>query len=235
MYASILSTLTKGGSGCIDLDDAYHCGNEIELIAQAAGSGIVSEQQKVQHTPVLLKQTTPGAGNLAGYGLLNAVEDASLRADGFSLTPKNKNTVATTAMGPGFLAMQGSGLPTQQVANLILQVGHGSFGGNFAALSASGVLIVSSNGALVLNQNGGTGPLLIENKGNGQGEGGQLTLSAFNGSGQLEYRMGTNEAWHWKPSYELSGGPGGDGFHPIPHSGQVQAMILMTLKRFGLI
>lgn len=222
-------------SGCVDLNNAYHRGNEIELIAKAAGSGIANEQQKVQHTPVLLKQTTPGAGNLSGFDLLHAIEDASLRADSFSLTPEIRNTVATTAIGPGFLAMQGSGIPTQQVASLILQVGHGLFSGNFASLSASGVLAVSSNGALVLNQNGGTGPLLIANKGNGKGEGGQLSLSAFNGSGQLEYRMGANEAWHWKPSYELSGGPTGDGFHPIPHSGQIQAMILTTLKSFGLI
>jgi hypothetical protein len=58
-----------------------------------------------------------------------------------------------------------------------------------------------------------------------------LSTLAKGGSGCIDL----NDAYHWKPSYELSGGPGGDGFHPIPHSGQVQTMILMTLKRFGLI
>lgn len=227
--------LTVFNSGCTDLDSAYNCGNEIRQHAHPAPSGLATEQLKVVHDPVVIGQTTPGAGNLAGHELLQALRDASVVASGFSLTPNLVNSFAFTAIGPGIITMQGSGAPGQQAASINMQVGNGQFGGSFAVLSASGIFGLSANGAMIINQNGGTGPLLIENKGNGYGLGGQLQLSAFNGSGQLEYRFGAHEAWHWKPSYELLGGPAGDGFHPIPHSGQIEHMILAILKRYGLI
>jgi len=58
--------------------------------------------------------------------------------------------------------------------------------------------------------------------------GGQTKLQPFGGSGQLEYRLGGiggHEAWHWSPNYDAAGGPNSDGFHPIPHSGQIFQMI----------
>lgn len=50
-------------------------------------------------------------------------------------------------------------------------------------------------------------------------KGGQLTLDPWNGSGQLDYRFGPNEAWHTSPSSSSD-------FFPIPHSGQIVQMIL---------
>lgn len=47
----------------------------------------------------------------------------------------------------------------------------------------------------------------------------ELRLSALSGSGQLRYQGGPYEAWHTSPSHTSN-------FFPIPHSGQVNQMIL---------
>lgn len=62
---------------------------------------------------------------------------------------------------------------------------------------------------------------------------GQMHLAAFGGSGQLEYRLGPYEGWAAKTSTPPGGSPAGDGFWPIPHSGNVlndigQSTILLT-------
>lgn len=55
---------------------------------------------------------------------------------------------------------------------------------------------------------------------------GNINLGAFSASGEFEYRFGPYESWHWKSGYDSTGGLGGDGFYPIPHSGQIEQMIL---------
>lgn len=54
---------------------------------------------------------------------------------------------------------------------------------------------------------------------------GQNSFNAFAGSGKLEYRFGPHESWHIKQSHSSTGGPANDGFWPIPHSGQIRAMV----------
>lgn len=83
------------------------------------------------------------------------------------------------------------------------------------------------------------GDLKIRSRPNGVGTlGGQLSLGAFhngtNASGALEYRFGSYEAWYWRPSHEVGGmgGPFADGYHPIPHSGQVEEMIRKSIDPF---
>ena len=53
-----------------------------------------------------------------------------------------------------------------------------------------------------------------------------ISLSVFNASGALTYRFGPHQAWYWKPTYGGTGGPFGDGYFPIPHSGQIEEMIV---------
>lgn len=57
----------------------------------------------------------------------------------------------------------------------------------------------------------------------------QTTLSAFNSSGQLEYRFGPFESWH-------QANRGNGIFFPIPHSGQINHMIQASrqnMEAFG--
>jgi hypothetical protein len=51
-------------------------------------------------------------------------------------------------------------------------------------------------------------------------------VEPFNASGALQYKFGPHQAWSWKPSYGGTGGPEGDGYFPLPHSGQILQMIL---------
>jgi hypothetical protein len=55
--------------------------------------------------------------------------------------------------------------------------------------------------------------------------GGQISLDAFNGSGQLEYRFGPHESWYMKQTHSSTSGPFGDGFNPIVASGAIVQMI----------
>lgn len=163
--------------------------------------------------PIVVKQQA-GLGSPYGYSPENITENASLIASGL---------LQRTEIGPGTVYIKGSGV---DASHIMLQAGNGI---GASAISSSGTFILSSNGDLILNQNGGTGIVLIENKGNGNGLGGQLILSAFNGSGQFEYRLGGNagEGWYARNS---------DNFLDlIPTSGQTNQMIINVLKRFHLI
>lgn len=57
-------------------------------------------------------------------------------------------------------------------------------------------------------------------------------IEAFNHSGILSYRFGPYQAWHAKTGLGVTGGPYGDGYWPIPNSGNVKDMItrLATLQ-----
>lgn len=56
-----------------------------------------------------------------------------------------------------------------------------------------------------------------------------ITFSVLNDTSIKKYKTGAHEAWHWMPSYEPgTGGPAGDGFFPMPHSGQINQMILQA-------
>lgn len=57
---------------------------------------------------------------------------------------------------------------------------------------------------------------------------GQMNLRAFQGSGQLLYRVYGHDAWHVRTSQPVGGSPQADGFWPIMHSGQVLNAIVVN-------
>jgi hypothetical protein len=80
-------------------------------------------------------------------------------------------------------------------------------------------ILGQGNADVLLLTSGQEGQIILDSLG-------QVRLDAFDASGILEYRFGPHQAWYWKPSYGGTGGPFGDGYFPIPHSGQIAAMIL---------
>lgn len=209
----------------VSLQEAYDRGNEIDQTHRPAPSYLATASFFSQHDPVVVGHTDPGAGNTAGYEHLTALRDASIVASGFSLTPNLVNTFAFTAILPGNITMQGSGTPISHPPTLSLTCGNTAF--PISVITASGILVVNASLGLIFNQDG-TGDILFNNIGDGKGLGGQIRIEAFSGSGNLQYRLGGiggHEAWHWKPSYAVGGGPNNDGYFPIPHSGQILNMI----------
>lgn len=93
---------------------------------------------------------------------------------------------------------------------------------NDASLSATGNTFITGSSSVSVagtfitidssSFNSATGDVTI-------GAAANIKLQPFKASGQLEYRFGPNQAWHWKPTYSTQ-------FHPIPHSGQILQMIL---------
>jgi hypothetical protein len=211
------------GGGVTDLDEAYDGGNEID---QHSETSIFSADSsfETKQIPVVIKQVTPGGGSIPGHTDVLGLEDAAIVASGFTLTPNVRNSYAYTAIGPGFFSLQASGTATgTRPPSFILE------SLNFGTLaSASGLFLFNAENSLIFNNNGGFNSNIIFNGvGNGKGEGGQIKFQPFNSSGTLEYRFGPHEAWYWRPSYSpLTDGPQGDGYHPIPHSGQIVQMIL---------
>jgi hypothetical protein len=198
------------------LQAAYDADHVIRLETQELPDGFPLSVFPVGHQPVTLLQDTPGAGSLVGYDKVLAYYDASLLASGCC------PDAAYTALGPGFFAMQGSGVGS---ASLTMNAGNGDFSGNFASIAGEGHVILSANGRLTINQNGGDGEILIENKD------GQLRLSAYNGKGQLEYCLDKGplrEGWYMRNSE-------GPEQLLIPNEKQVVKIIESVLKKHGLL
>lgn len=214
----------------VDLQEAYDNGNEIDQTSKAAGPPIAGANFFVEHDPVVVRQTTPGAGLPDAHGILNGIRDASIVASGFTLTPDLLSTFAHTSIGPGYVTMQGSGsvVAPEDAGTLTLAATNNTIFGPTCLMAVSGIFFVNATGGTIWNQNG-AGELVFQNLGEqGTGLGGQVRIEAFAASGRLQYRLGGvggHEAWHWRPSYEAVGGPNSDGFHPLPHSGQIEQMI----------
>lgn len=54
---------------------------------------------------------------------------------------------------------------------------------------------------------------------------GNINISAFGNSGVLNYQFGPHQSWYIKQSHTSTGGPFNNGYWPIPHSGQIRAMV----------
>jgi len=91
-------------------------------------------------------------------------------------------------------------------APITLQTNFGTYAN--ITISAEGNLDLNAGTALLNNQKG------------------QITLAPWNGSGVLQYRFGPHQSWYIKQSHTSIGGPEGDGYFPVPHSGQILQMIL---------
>jgi len=126
-----------------------------------------------------------------------------------------------TELHPGQITLTGSGVGggTLNLASLLAPL----FGTTSLVVS-DGKLILSALGQeLLVSQGNNDASILME--------GGQVTLRPFLGSGQLEYQFGANEAWATKSLNDPAGGPNGDGWWPIAHSGQVEEMINVAVLR----
>ena len=103
--------------------------------------------------------------------------------------------------------------------------------GGMRAISSGAMGFISLNGAC--NHQAINGPVTYGATGLGGGNAGdiissadqQTSMSTFQGSGKLEYRFGPHQSWHIKQSHTSTGGPSNDGYWPIPHSGQIRAMV----------
>lgn len=213
-----------------DLQAAYDNGNEIDQEAHAPHAHLAAANFFVEHDAVVVKQTTPGAGLPDTHDIHNGFHDASIVASGFTLTPNLLSTFAHTSIGPGYFTMQGSGTVAapERAGSIAISASNSSVLGATVGMVVSGLFVINSDGGTFWNQTG-SGPIVFLNNGDFKGNGGQIQFQPFAGSGQLEYRLGGtggHEAWHWSPSYDFSGGPNADGFHPIPNSGQIGQMIL---------
>lgn len=208
--------LTAPGGGGHTMQAAYDGGNVVFHRADELG-----------YKGVVIKEGIPGRGG--GYAnnadiTANVAEKYGVAVSGYTLTPLDKNSFAFSSLDSSALVISSSGTPL------------GSDSRNFFlgfAENIPGTVFFASNGDLFFNVaeditlSTDDGDILLTSANNdGTGLGGQLTLDAFDGSGSLQYRMGPFEAWAQSPSYDSTGGPASDGYHPIPHSGQILQMIL---------
>lgn len=176
------------------LQESYDGGNEIQ-----AGQ------------PVVIK-VIPGLGSIAGHDAQQALKDALLVASGVSQT---QGLEPYTAIGPGFIALHGSGVGGGSMAMESLKA---PLIGQATLMTVDGKLIVFANGSQILiSQNNTEALISLDN--------GSISLQAFNGQGQLEYRLGPYESWQVKNINRPTAGPLGDGWLPIPNSGQIEQMI----------
>jgi len=203
-----------------DLNFAYNMGNFIEQNTGPVPSSLQTLQFTFGHEPVVIGQTTPGAGSAAGHSLEQAFLDASIVASGYSPTPDVFGSFSHTTMGPGIITLQGSGTP----ANMILTAANGPFGIPFAVIAASGAFVIAGDGVVQLLQSAPVGDLTIENKG------GTIQLNPFNGSGLTEYRLGLGqeEGWYVRHSDSLD-------YNLMPDENQVRDIVLKLLQASGIL
>jgi len=222
----ISQMISDAGGTPHTLQAAYDGGNEVEL--DAAPALLSNNIFRTEHAPIVIQETTPGAGGVGGSveSIRQILQLPGVVASGHTATPDLTSTFAFGVLAPGYLALQASGTATSPAPSITFAT---TAFGNF--LSSSGVFLINSQGGATLfsvnNEisgndiqfNGGVNP----NRG-----GGQIRFNPFDSSGasgQLTYEFGPHEAWYWKPSYATTGGPKGTGAQPLPHSGQIIQMI----------
>lgn len=129
----------------------------------------------------------------------------------------SNNNFALTKLVPNGVYIKSSGTSTLSESSFVL-------GYNSAATPQTAFIASNHDLAFFALRN------ISYTAGTANQPGGQINLSAFVGSGQIEYRYGPYQSWAMKVRNVSTGGPAGDGFHPIPHSGQITAMILGALS-----
>lgn len=179
--------------------------------AYDGGNEIQAEQ------PVVVK-SNPGDGYTGSRSIENMLEDALMVASGHAATP---GLEPYTAMGPGFVGLHGSGVGggSYTVESLKIPL----FGQGTIVGVDGNLLHVVTGSTMLWSQNNGEASIGMHN--------GAINLSAYSGSGQLEYRFGTHESWQVKDNANGSAGPMGDGWLPIPHSGQIEQMVNEAVLR----
>lgn len=247
----------SGIGGGHTLQAAYDGGNEIVLVADAAGYNGVVLRETLGIAP---PQGTATPENNPGFAEQEG--NHGIAVSGGTNTPLNPSSYGMVTINPECVLIRSSGAtggPT--AAGHILYIGrdHTATADRFA-ISTSGRLNVAAIDGINLTGDSvaiiaegdsslehltlarvGPGDIDLTHTGAGDidlsttfGTGdinstsaAQVLLSAFQSSGQLAWRFGPYQAWHVNPSTNgNSEGPLGDGFFPIPHSGQIVQMIL---------
>lgn len=185
----------------INLNTAYRHGNAI--------------RQK-DGVPVEIGQVIPGDGSLIPPTREAALEDAAIVASGFTLSPNLTDTFAFGTLGPGTLTLQGSGVLNDPASHMTLWTGKTPFGGQFAAIDATGDFTVNGQGSLTLRSDD---KLRIEARDN-------IDISVFGGSGLIRYEQGPQEGLHIRPSDS-------NDYILIPNEEQVRAIVLEMVSGIG--
>lgn len=195
----------------VNLQVAYNGGRDVQLAGVKIGPAGALDGAH----PILLVEPpghfssdtflTPGPPRITG----------GVAVSGSTWTPVNINTFSFAKLSSYGLYLQSSGTPTDAPYQAYLRTTPGGANLFLLGKNESDTSISAQSGIGISVQQGN----ISLSAGEANGAKGQLSLSAFAGSGQLEYRFGPYQAWHWKPSYSSI-------FHPIPHSGQIRQMIL---------
>ncbi len=227
--ASAFQVSVDGGATFTNLDltdhtlqNAYNGGRVVQLQGIPVGPiGILDGNETVE-----LRESP---GHIGSDTFLNQLaplgETSALAVSGSTWLPDDRYTFSYSSLTSYRLGIQGSGTPSLPPAQIVMRTNTDQA---TLAITARRFDFNMGSGAFV----SALGDVQIKARSsNGfQGIGGQLKLHAFDPignapSGQLEYRFGPHEAWYWSPSYDTTGGPFGDGFHPLVASGQIVQMI----------
>ena len=219
---TIDAAAVSGLTPTVTLQDAYDGGDEIDLdVVQGEYRGVV------------LRENT-GVVNLS---VDKDTEGYSIMASGYSDTPEESTLAYNTRVGSNGIVVQSSGSTDIHPNSLLVGFDGSTDIGSVieeALISARGPLTIeSASGISVSAEHWGvvtdtfSNVISFGNVGITAGIGtdeslGQTQLLPWGGSGRLTYEFGPNEAWHTSPSHTS------DKF-PLPHSGQVNQMILEAL------
>lgn len=203
----VAAMIAAAGGGAQSLQAAYDGGDQINLDRNAndRNVGVVLREQNGVAQFDLNQPTTQAHLN---YGI--AVSGGT-GANGF----------AFTKLVPNGVYIKSSGTATQAESFFAL---------GFIPSSAQAAFIAANHDlAFFAFRN------ISYDAGTAAQPGGQINLSAFVGSGQLEYRYGPHQSWAMKVRNISTGGPASDGFWPIPHSGYIDTMILRAIKTKAIL
>jgi len=202
---NVAQMIAQAGGGAQSLQAAYNGGSEI-IIGQHGNyfDGVVVREPTTPnqfdgHHTALIEPASVSAGiSVSGGALPNPLIGI---AGTYRLS-------SLSSLSSQYLHIRSSGSASLNSSAVLFGFDQKDFGPSIGVLLSSGTFHVRTHtGDIQLYANA------------------TVKLQPFNGSGELEYRMGPYQAWHWKPTYGGTGGPAGDGFQPIPHSGQIANMI----------
>jgi hypothetical protein len=245
-YAALLT----GSPTPIDLQTAYDNGNEIDVDFGGPGYHGVLVRELEDGAVSFVSSDTPKDA-IGAYGIA---------VSGFTATPENVDSFAFTRMTSHGIHIQGSGYHLVPAAfrNADLFLGVEDYS-NVAKIATSGGISMSTqDGGLSINTNDGSyirqtdgiSTTTMRSQASysvtdgfiswgqlGVGHNWNVAISSDNNvitdyigqSGQTAWMLGPYEGLGVSLSHELSV-PAGSAYHPLPHSGQVNQMILEALE-----
>jgi hypothetical protein len=199
------------------------------------GDNIILHGQANQYKGILVREL-PGYPPALKADLLTAQSlNYGIAVSGFSATPGNPNSVSLARLLSNALTITPSGAPTFTAATLFLGFDPDILG--TAQMYTSGIIRISADKAITISSAtlgttlqslhsdctvatfGIDGDVNLQSKSD-------VFANAFDGSGNLRYRMGPFQSWAIKTTDNNTGGPKNDGYWPIAHSGNVNEMIM---------